>query len=102
MTRVRYTKTDFNNTVLVSVKPVLCNNRFVNVTIDTDKMKYKLVDATSNELITQGVGADTASLKRKAKQDLRTMGAVFLDEVRNKNGERKLVIETTDNRMDIK
>jgi hypothetical protein len=94
MTRIRYIKKE---TTLVSTKPILCNNRFVTVTLDLDTMKYKLTDSTTNEVITQGVGADTATLKRNAKKDLRSIGATFLDEVRNTHGERKLVIEATNN-----
>lgn len=94
MTRIRYIKKDG---LLISVKPILCNNRFITVTIDTEKMRYKLTDATSNEVVAHGVGADTASMKRNAKRDLRSIGATFLDEVRNTNGERKLIIEATSN-----
>lgn len=94
MTRIRYTK---NESQLISVKPILCNNRFVKVTIDTEKMRYKITDTVSKEVIIQGVGVDIHSMKRKAKQDLRSIGAVFLHEVRNKDGERKLIIETKNN-----
>jgi hypothetical protein len=87
MTRIRYKKTDKE---LVSTKPILCNNKFVNVKINLDKMTYCLIDATSNELILNGGAPDTQTIKRRIKNDLKSIGAKFFDEIRNG---RKLIIE---------
>jgi len=90
MTRIRYKKT---NAELVSTKPILCNNRFINVRIDLSKMRYYLSDATSNEVVVHGAASDTQSLKRRAKQDLKSIGATFYDEIRSNGKTRKLLIE---------
>ena len=86
MTRIRYFKNDH---LIQTVRPILCNNRFVSVTLDTETMRYKLVDVVSKEVLVNGVGVDANTMKRNAKRDLRSIGATFSDEVRK---ERKLII----------
>ena len=100
MTRVRYIKT---NNLLINTKPILCNHRFVNVILNTNDMTYNVIDANNEkEVIIEGVQPSIHQLKRKVKECLKSIGASFLDEVRNTHKQRKLIIETTDNRMDSK
>lgn len=94
MTRIRYKRT---NSELITTKPILCNNRFVNIRINLTNMKYYITDADSNEVIIQGVEANVQSLKRKAKSDVQAIGATFYDEVRNGKKERKLIIASENN-----
>lgn len=94
MTRIRYIK---QNGTLVSTKPILCNNRFVQITLNVETMRYKIVDSSTNELIVEGSEPSVHQLKRKAKDILKSIGATFLDEVRNTHEQRKLVIEATNN-----
>lgn len=91
MTRIRYKKTDKE---LVSIKPILCNNKFVYVKINLDKMLYYLIDATSNELILNGGAPDVQTIKRRVKRDLKSIGAKFFDEIRSG---RKLIIAPENN-----
>lgn len=87
MTRIRYIKA---NNLLINKKPVLCNNRFVNVILNTHDMTYKIIDANnSNDTIIEGIQPSIQQLKRTVKQSLKSLGAVFFDEVRGK----KLIIE---------
>jgi hypothetical protein len=93
MTRIRY-KLDEETGNLVAVKPILCNTRFVTVSLDTKSMRFIITDANTNEVITKQVAPTVPLLKKQAKAYLVSLGATFYDEVRNKNGERRLRIES--------
>ncbi len=91
MTRLRYIKT---NHLLISAKPVLCSNRFVNVILNINDMTFRIVDANNEkDVIIEGTQPSIHQLKRKAKSSLKLIGASFLDEVRGK----KYIIEPTNN-----
>jgi hypothetical protein len=89
MTRIRYKKQD--NT-LVSAKPILCNNRLAIIILNTETMKYELVDATTKEILVAGISSSVQGLKKSAKTAAQTIGAKFLDELRNGKSERKLIV----------
>ena len=89
MTRVRYKKQENQ---LVSAKPILCNNRLANIVLNTDTMQYSLVDASTSEVITNGISSTIAGLKKSAKLAAQSFGAKFFDELRNGKSERKLLI----------
>lgn len=87
MTRIRYIKA---NNLLINTKPILCNNKFVNIVLNTTDMTYRIVDANNEkDTIAEGVQPSIHQLKRKVKESLKSIGAVFFDEVRGK----KFVIE---------
>ena len=91
MTRIRYIKA---NHLLISKKPILCSNKFVNVILNVKDMTYSIVDANNEKsVIVEGTQPSIHQLKRKAKNALKQIGASFLDEVRGK----KYIIETADN-----
>jgi hypothetical protein len=92
MTRIRYTKKDH---LLICTKSILCNNKFVKAHIDLQTMKYFITDANTEELIDSGCEKSLELLKKRMKKSLKSIGAVFYDEVRNTYRERKLIIETT-------
>lgn len=81
----------------MSTKPILCNNKLVLVNIDPTKLKYWICETTNKSKLVEGVAPNLHLIKKKAKNDLKTLGATFLDEVRNTDGERRLIIETTNN-----
>ena len=91
MTRIRYRKKD--NT-LTSSKPIVCNNKLVDVSINFTSMTYQIVDVVSKETVYSGVSSTVNNLKKDAKNILIKLGASFYNEVRNTNGkESKLIIE---------
>jgi len=92
MTRIRY-KT--NGAQLVSTKPILCNNCLVLVTIDPVKLKYWIKDTNAKANLVEGIAPSLHAIKKKVTMDLKSLGATFLDEVRNAGTERKLIIEAT-------
>lgn len=90
MTRIRYKK---ENNQLISFKPILAQNRFVNIVINTNTMEYKIIDINSNDTIVSGVSDTLYGLKRNAKVALLSIGAIFNAEVRKTgNEERRLVV----------
>lgn len=90
MTRIRYKK---ENNQLISVKPILAQNRFVNIIIDTNGMTYRVIDATTSDTLITGVADTLYALKRNAKNSVLSIGAIFNAEVRKTgNEERRLVV----------
>lgn len=78
---------------LISVRPILCNNKFAKIVIDIKTMTFNVVDLNTNEVLCEGVAGSIPSLKNAAKQAAKNIGANFSDEVRNNGSIRKFVID---------
>ncbi len=89
MTRIRYVKSAFTN-ILCSKESVLCNNKSVIVNLYTDTLIYNLLGQGNNEVLSTGQGKTLADAKKRVKNDLKTLGANFGAEIRNRGGTKKL------------
>ncbi len=87
MTRIRYVKSAFTN-MIASKELVLCNNESVIVNIYTDNLTYNIF--TSEQNLITGQGKTLADAKKRVKNDLKTLGANFGAEIRNRGGTKKL------------
>jgi len=80
MTRIRYSKV---NNFFVS-KEILCGLDLVSITLDPSKMTYMVSKMSTGEVLVTGSAKNMSSLKLLAKKELKKLGVVFDDEVRNK------------------
>lgn len=82
--RIRYNKV--RNGVLLSRRNFTTNiGQEVNVELDLNAKKYRILDSVSGELISTGGNTKNVSvLKIQAKRGLTTLGVVFADETRKR------------------
>lgn len=86
-TRIRYV-TDNNNN-LVSKEPLLVAGELLTVTLVPSSLSYVITNSANGQLVTEGNAVSMQMLKITVKKDLRSRGAVFGDEVRNKSSKEK-------------
>lgn len=84
MTRIKYTKDTENKRLVVSTKPILCNNRFVNVIINLDTLQWKIIDAESKKTLLSGVNNTLTKIKKDVKLATIKLGATYYDQVRGR------------------
>lgn len=81
MTRIRYNK---NEQGLLVSAPILAGTQLVQVELDVQNTRFRVLDATSGQPLHDETASSEQTLKIAAKRQLRSMGASFNDEVRNK------------------
>lgn len=99
-TRIKYQST--GNNKYKSIKPILCEEKLVEVHLDVDRMEYNIINLVNNKSIANGISTTLYNLKRDAKNTLKSLGVVFKSEIRKDHDKRKLILSTEDNRLDIK
>lgn len=88
MTRIRYKKDKEKNCV-ISEKPVLCGNKFVNIIIYLDTMEWRIQDALTDKVLFEGINNTLKKIKKDIKIATIKLGATFYDDVKS----RKLIIK---------
>ena len=83
MTRIRYRKTPEIG-VFVSPK-MIAGNTVVVVKLDTNSLEYKIVDLDNNSVLSFDSSVSVQMLKINAKKALKSIGAVFMHEMRGLN-----------------
>lgn len=86
-TRIRYVADSNNN--LVSKEPLLVAGELLTVTLVPSSLSYVITNSANGQLVTEGNAVSMQMLKITVKKDLRSRGAVFGDEVRNKSLKQK-------------
>lgn len=81
-TRIRYVKDSSGN--LVTKSPLLVGGDLLTVTLVPNELAYVITNANNGQLITQDSAVSMQMLKIKVKKELRSRGAVFNDEVRDR------------------
>jgi hypothetical protein len=79
MTRIKYTKPIHG---WIFSQQILCNTKIVVITLDLDTLTYHVMNG--KEKLKEGQANTLTSLKRKAKQAVKELGAFFYDEIRNR------------------
>lgn len=85
MTRVRYVTMDNGN--LVSKEPIVAGGDVLAVTLIPSTLTYTVANAANGAVLETGDAVSMQMLKIKVKKALRSRGAVFGDEVRNRDNE---------------
>lgn len=83
ITRIRYNKDSNGN--LVTRSPLLVAGELITVTLQPNTLTYLITNATNGQLIASDVATSMQMLKINVKKQLRSRGAVFNDEVRNRS-----------------
>lgn len=78
MTRIKYQKA---NGWLFS-QDFLCNTKIARISLDMENLRYYII--SGKETLKEGKANTLASLKKKAKQAAKDLGATFYDEIRNR------------------
>lgn len=81
-TRVRYVALDNGN--LVSKEPIVAGGEILTVTLIPANLTYTVANAANGAVLETGDAVSMQMLKIKVKKALRSRGAVFGDEVRNR------------------
>lgn len=81
-TRIRYVKDASGN--LVTKAPLLVGGDLLTVTLVPSDLSYVITNANNGQLVSQDAAVSMQMLKIKVKKELRSRGAVFNDEVRNR------------------
>ena len=81
-TRIRYVKDSSGN--FVTKSPLLVGGDLLTVTLVPNELAYVITNANNGQLITQDSAVSMQMLKIKVKKELRSRGAVFNDEVRDR------------------
>jgi hypothetical protein len=89
VTRIRYVSLDNGN--LVSKEPIVAGGEVLTVTLVPSTLTYVITNAANGAALEGGDAVSMQMLKIKVKKALRARGAVFGDEVRN----REELTETT-------
>lgn len=61
---------------------ILCNNQFVSIFLFPKELKYGIYN--DDDLLKEGSANTLVSLKKRAKQAVKDLGATFYSEVRNR------------------
>ncbi len=79
-TRIRYTEVNENELV---TRELPAKELIVKASIFLDSMSYTINTTDTNEVVAKGSAPNLAKVKKLVKADLKTLGAVFFDEVRS-------------------
>lgn len=82
MQRIRYVTSPVDISKLVSTKPILVVNQFVNVVLKPAEVSSVIVNVDTATVLATVKAKTLAALKKAVKQELVNLGATFVPEVR--------------------
>lgn len=89
-TRLRYVTLDNGN--LVSKEPIVAGGEVLAVTLIPTNLTYTIANAANGAVLETGDAVSMQMLKIKVKKALRSRGAVFGDEVRNRESDSSTAV----------
>lgn len=89
-TRLRYVTLDNGN--LVSKEPIVAGGEVLAVTLIPSTLTYTIANAANGAVLETGDAVSMQMLKIKVKKALRSRGAVFGDEVRNRESDSSTAV----------
>lgn len=89
-TRVRYVALENGN--MVSKQPIIAGGEVLAVTLMPSSLSYTIADATNGAVLETGEAVSMQMLKIKVKKALRSRGAVFGDEIRNRESDSNTAV----------